>query len=140
LLAFSHAFNDILVAYKKNKNKISSMIKRAKLTTQQLFEISGRISFYILVGDQRPGEANEAGVSIGIPNELSPNHNQNESGHNAGRRHRRCLGFTLSTTLWVELRRGAGAELGKHWAFTVDPICGWPVSKAELIPTKLIII
>lgn len=97
-----------------------------------------RNDFCILVRDQRPGEANEARISVGIPNEFSPHHYQDESGHNTSRGHGCWLG--LGSSFGVKLCGGAGAELGHGRPFSVTPIHRRSIPEAELILTELIVI
>ena len=69
------------------------------------------------VWDQGPDDANEAGVGVGIPDQLPPDHDQDEPRHHARRRHGGRP--PLAVALGVELRDRVGAELGQGRAALV---------------------
>lgn len=72
-----------------------------------MLEYISEDDYCILERDQRPGEANEARVSVWIPNKFAPDHYEDESGHYASRGHRCGLRFTISRSLGIKLGRGA---------------------------------
>ena len=88
------------------------------------------------VGDQGPDDADEAGVGVGVPDQLPPDHDEDEPRHHARRRHRRRRP-PLAIVLRVELRRGVGPKLGQRRPALVRavPVLG----PAEIVTPVLVV-
>jgi len=92
----------------------------------------------VLEWDQRPSETKEAWICVGVSDQLSPNHNQNESCHNTRGWHGRSFGFALCFR--VKLGCRTWAKLWKYWPFLVHSISDGSVPKAKLVVTKIVVI
>ena len=88
------------------------------------------------IGDQGPDDADEAGVGVGVPDQLPPDHDEDEPCHHARRRHRGRRP-PLPVVLGVELRRGVGPELGQRRPALVRavPVLG----PAEIVTPVLVV-
>jgi hypothetical protein len=80
-------------------------------------QITWKSGLVLPEGDEGPGEADEAGVRVGVADQLAPHHYEDQPRHHARRRHLvrpRCPRVRVSSgvrVLGVQLGRGAGPQL-----------------------------
>jgi hypothetical protein len=87
------------------------------------------------VGDEGPDDTNKAGVGVGVPDQLPPDHDQDKPRHHARRRHRGRP--HLAVVLGVELGGRVRPELGQGRPAVVGAVL--ILGPAEIVPAVLIV-